>query len=86
MSMVAVGFDVPQEILLDLKVTEKAFINYTRKYLALDLYKNRHISLGYCTELANMNEEDFIKFLGDNGVSIFGFEDNEEFLKELDNA
>jgi len=86
MSMVAVGFDVPQEILLDLNVTEKAFVNYARKFLALDLYKNKHISLGYCTELADMNEEDFIKFLGDNEVSIFGFENEAEFLEELSNA
>jgi predicted HTH domain antitoxin len=86
MSMVSVGFDVPQEILLDLKVTEKAFTDYARKYLALDLYKNKHISLGYCTELADMNEEDFIKFLGDNSVSIFGFEDEDDFLEELNNA
>ena len=86
MSMVAVGFDVPQEILLDLKITEKAFTSYARKYLALDLYKNKHISLGYCTELADMNEEDFIKFLGENKVSIFDFEDEEEFLEELSYA
>lgn len=86
MSMVAVGFDVPQEILLDLNVTQTAFTNYARKFLALDLYKNRHISLGYCTALANMNEEDFIKFLGDNEVSIFGFEDENEFLEELHHA
>jgi len=86
MAMVAVGFDVPQEILLDMNVTENAFTNYARKYLALDLYKNRHISLGYCTKLAAMNEEDFIKFLGENEVSIFGFEDEAEFLTELANA
>ena len=83
MSTVAVGFDVPQEILLDLNVTEKAFTNYAQKYLALDLYKNKHISLGYCTKLADMNKEDFIKFLGDNEVSIFGFDDEAEFLEEL---
>ena len=86
MSMVAVGYNVPQEILLDLKITEKAFTSYARKYLALDLYKHKHISLGYCTELADMPEEDFIKFLGENAVSIFGFENEDEFLKELDNA
>jgi len=33
-----------------------------------------------------MNEEEFIKFLGQNEVSIFDFEDEEEFLEELNNA
>jgi len=86
MSTVAVGFNVPQEILLDLKFTEKAFTNYARQYLALDLYANKHVSLGYCAQLADMYKEDFIKFLGDNGVSIFGFEDENEFYEELRNA
>jgi len=83
MSTVSVGFDIPQEILLDLKFTEQAFTSYARRYLALDLYASKHISLGYCAQLADMYKEDFIKFLGDNGISIFGFEDDNEFHKEL---
>ena len=66
MSMVA--FSVPPEILLDLNTTETAFSNYVKMFLSLDLYKNRNISLGYCAELAGMTEEDFIKFLSENGV------------------
>ena len=86
MSMIAVEFNVPQEILLDLKISEKAFTNYAKRFLALDLYKTKSISLGYCTELAGMSEEDFIKFLGENRVSIFDFEDEDEFLEEINNA
>jgi hypothetical protein len=33
-----------------------------------------------------MPKEDFIYYLGQNGVSIFSFEDEKEFLEELDNA
>ena len=85
-STVAVSFNVPQEILLDLKTTEKAFSSYAKRFLALDLYKNKGISLGYCTELAEMPEEDFILFLGENEVSIFDFDDETDFLKEMNNA
>jgi len=86
MSTVAVALNVPQEILLDLKVTEKAFSNYARRFLALDLYKNKGVSLGYCTELAEMSKEDFILFLGENMVSIFDFNNEADFLEEIKNA
>ena len=86
MSMVAVALNVPKEILLDLKVTETAFSNYAKRFLALDLYKNKGVSLGYCTELAEMTKEDFILFLGQNGVSIFAFANKAEFLEEMSNA
>jgi len=86
MSIVAVSLDVPQEILLDLKTTEKAFSDYAKQFLALDLYRNRGVSLGYCTELAGMAKEDFILFLGENKVSIFDFVDEADFLEEANNA
>ena len=63
MSVVAASLNVPQEILLDLKTTEAAFLDYAKSFLALDLYKNKGVSLGYCTELAGMTKEDFILFL-----------------------
>jgi len=81
--MSMMSFSVPQEILLDLKTSESAFSDYVKRFLALDLYENKQISLGYCAELAGMTEEDFIKFLGENKVSIFGFEDESEFLEEM---
>ena len=31
-------------------------------------------------------KESFIKFLGENGVSLFRFDDEKEFLEELRNA
>jgi len=86
MSTVAVSFNIPQEILLDLKTTEIAFSDYAKRFLALDLYKNKDISLGYCAELADMTKEDFILFLGQNKVSIFDFANEDDFLEEVNNA
>jgi len=86
MSTVAVAFNVPQEILLDLKISEKAFSSYAKRFLALDLYNSKGISLGYCTDLAEMTKEDFTLFLGENKISIFGFDSEAEFLEEVGNS
>lgn len=34
-------------------------------------------------QTAGMTEEEFIKYLSSNGVSIFNFDDEEEFLEEM---
>lgn len=49
------------------------------------LYKN-NVSMGYCASIAEMCKEDFINFLSENGVSIFIFESEDEFIEEMNNA
>lgn len=44
------------------------------------------ISVGYCAEIAGMSEEDFIKLLGSRHISIFHFENENEFMEEMNNA
>lgn len=53
---------------------------------ALELYKTQKVSIGYCATVAEMTEEEFIKYLGENGVSIFTFESENEFIEELQNV
>lgn len=84
--MCVVSIEVPEEILLDLHENEDDFAAYTKCMLAVDLYKNRNVSLGYCADIAGMAKEDFVKYLGKNGISIFSFESEKEFLEELANA
>lgn len=84
--MCVVSFDVPEEILLDLHEEKEDFTKYIKQLTALDLYKNKRVSLGYCANVAGMTKEDFINYLGVNGISIFAFESEEEFLEELANA
>lgn len=84
--MCVVSINVPEEILLDLHEDQKDFADYMKKMLALDLYKNRKISLGYCASVAEMTKEEFVQYLGVNGVSIFSFGSENEFLEELANA
>ncbi|MBR1438181.1 MAG: UPF0175 family protein [Synergistaceae bacterium] len=52
----------------------------------MNFYSARRVSLGYCAQIANMNKADFIRFLGANNISIFHFDDEDEFLEEIENA
>ena len=84
--MCIVSINVPEEILLDLHEDKKDFADYMKKMLALDLYKNKKVSLGYCASVAEMTKEEFLQYLGMNGVSIFSFGSEDDFLEELANA
>ena len=77
---------VPSEIFLVLRETENQFIDNMKKSTALFLFQNKKLSIGQCAELANMTEEDFIYFLGDNKVSIFDYLDESILREELANA
>lgn len=84
--MCVVSINVPEEILLDLHEDKNDFTEYMQKMLALDLYKNKKVSLGYCSSVAGLTKEEFIQYLSMNGVSIFSFASEDEFLEELKNA
>jgi predicted HTH domain antitoxin len=85
-TMRTLTLNIPEEVFLDLHEDSQTFNEYVNRVVALDLYKNKKVSLGYCSQVANMPKEDFIYYLGQNGVSIFSVEDEKEFLEELDNA
>lgn len=84
--MCMVSLQVPEEVLLDLHENKNSFTEYAKKILAVNLYAEKKVSLGYCAEIAGMPKEDFIKYLGQNKVSIFSFDSDEEFDEELKNA
>ena len=84
--MCVVAVNIPEEVLLDLRETKNNFANYVKTMIAIDLYKNKKVSLGYCAEVAEMSKEEFVKCLGQNGVSIFEFDSEEEFMEEFANA
>jgi predicted HTH domain antitoxin len=84
--MCAISINVPEEVLLDLHENQSDFTEYMQRTLALDLYKNKKVALGYCSSVAGMTKEEFVKYLGINGVSIFSFDSEEDFMEELANA
>ena len=84
--MCVISINIPEEILLDLHEDKNDFADYMKKMLAIDLYTNKRISLGYCASVAEMSKEDFIQYLGINGISIFSFDLESDFREELSNA
>lgn len=84
--MMSISVNIPDGVLYDTKMTHDLAEAYARKAVALSYYTKNGVSLGYCAEIAGMTKTDFIKYLGENGVSIFHFDDEAEFLEELNNA
>lgn len=84
--MMSISVNIPDGVLYDTKMTHDLAEAYARKAVALSYYTKNGVSLGYCAEIAGMTKTDFIKYLGENGVSIFCFDDEAEFLEELNNA
>lgn len=59
---------------------------FARRAVALGYYTQSGVSIGYCAQIAGMSEEEFIKYLSQNKISIFRFDGKEEFMEELENA
>jgi len=51
--------------------------------IAIKFYMDEKLSLGQAAELAGFSEFDFLKLLGQYGISVFRFDGNEE--SELEN-
>lgn len=84
--MCQVAVQIPEAVLFDTHMTAVQANDYAKKLIALDYYTRLHVSIGYCAQIAQMSEEDFIKYLGQNRISIFQFDGKEEFEEELKNA
>lgn len=86
LDMCSIAVQIPEEVLYDIKMTEEQANDFAKRSIAMMLYTQNHISIGYSAQIAGMTEEEFIKYLSSNGVSIFNFDDEEEFLEEMNNA
>ena len=72
--------------MFDVKRNQEETNQAVRCVEAMEFYTQSGASIGYCAQMAEMSNEEFIKCLGRNQVSIFHYEDKEEFLEELINA
>jgi len=84
--MCRLAVQIPDEVLYDTHMTESQSEILAKKIIAMHYYLHFHVSLGYCAQIADTSEEDFIKYLSENGVSIFQFDNEQEFFDELKNA
>lgn len=84
--MCQIAINIPNEVLFDTKMNQEEASQFDRCAVALGYYTQRRVSIGYCAQIAGMTKEEFMKYLGKNQISIFHFENKEEFLEELNNA
>lgn len=84
--MCRIASSVPEEVLYDTKMNQQEANQFARCAVAVGYYTQRGVSIGYCAQIAGMTEEDFIKYLGKNHISIFQYDSEDEFLEELENA
>ena len=84
--MCQVAIDIPNEVLFDTRMNKQETSAFAKKAVALCYYVQNGVSLGYCAQIAGMSKEHFIRYLGENNIPIFHFDDEEEFQEELNNA
>lgn len=84
--MCELAIKIPDAVLYDTKQSKEEASQTARKVMALYYYVHEKVSLGYCAEIAGMSKEAFVRYLGANNISIFHFDDEEEFVEELNNA
>ena len=84
--MCKIAVSIPNEVLYDTKMNDEETASFARKAIALQYYTKAGVSLGYCAEIAGMRKGEFIRFLSENGVSIFRFDSEEELLEDIANA
>ncbi len=84
--MCELAIRIPDAVMYDTRMTREETLAFAKRAIALGYYTQSGVSIGYCAQIAGMTEEDFIKYLGENGVSIFRFDDEAEFVEEMNNA
>lgn len=75
-----------EEIVLSLRESKENIIKDMKKTVAIKYYKEKRLSLGQSSELAEMSKEKFIELLSTYNISIFNYEDDKELLEDIKNA
>lgn len=84
--MCQIVLSIPDEVLYDTKMNKEQANQFARQAVALGYYTQSGVSIGYCSQIAGMTEKEFIKYLGRNHISVLRFDNEKEFLEELNNA
>lgn len=81
-----INISVPNEILLTLRESDRELALNMKRWAALKLFEEKKLSIGQSAELAEMTEEDFIRYLGSNKVSVFPYRSANELVEDMENA
>ena len=84
--MCQISIQIPYAVLYDTHMNQKQAADFARRLVAIGYYIHNHVSVGYCAQIAEMSEEEFIKYMSNYKASIFNFDDEQEFFEELKNA
>ena len=84
--MCQISIKIPDAVLYDTHMSADEAAEFARRTVAMGYYTQNNVSIDYCAQIAGMTEEDFIKYLGQNQISIFQFGSKKEFMEELTNA
>jgi predicted HTH domain antitoxin len=80
----ALNISIPETVVLSTRQTNKEFEAEAKRAIALKFYADEKLSLGQAAELAGFSKPDFMKYLGDNKVSVFRY-DSDNYIDELQN-
>lgn len=61
--MCQIALSIPDEVLYDTKMSHEQANQFARQAVALGYYTQSGVSIGYCSQIAGMTEEEFIKYL-----------------------
>ncbi len=84
--MCQIALSIPNEVMFDTKMNNKETEEFVRKAVALRYYVKEGVSLGYCAQIAGLSKGDFIRFLGENKISIFRYDSEDELMEDIRNA
>lgn len=71
--MCQISIHIPDAVMYDTHMSEEEAAAFARCMVAVGYYKQNNVSIGYCAQIADMTEEEFINYLGKRNVSIYWF-------------
>ena len=81
-----VNIVIPSEIMLTLRESNEELALDMKRWSALKLFSDRKLSIGQSAEFAEMSEEEFVKYLGENNITIFPYKNYDDLLEDVNNA
>lgn len=76
------NISIPEAVVISTRQSYKEFEADAKRAIALKFYADEKLSLGQAAELAGFSKNDFIKYLGNNNISIFRYE-SDDYVEEL---
>jgi len=76
----------PESLANSLKLADKEFEKEIKTLSMMKLYELGKISSGTASKILGINRVDFIEKIGEYGVSVFNFYDEDELNEDIANA